>query len=559
MNGGSIPVYLIGGRQQGYAGTKVRYFLPAGGQNVLTKLVGTATQPLNTNIAWYRQSKIAPKDVWVRAIESHPLLVSAPENNSIASRTFQIAYEVAYRPFSAKIAGTNNYWLYPVSSPTDGGAVFNTWYISSTWATSSPVWPTHYVLSTSSVTSAAIQWGTESRVPYECMNVTVHWCGDGIVDVGSFNIGTASEVCDLGSANGTPGSTCSSTCQMVAPPPPSDMTVTKSVTGSNIQGQLVTYTITYRNLGAGTATGVVITDTLGSGLTFQSSTSTPPASSVVVNPDGTTTIKWNIGNVAPGAVGTITFKAQIKLTVPNCSTVINRVNVSSSNDSNSLNNDAMVTSPIQCPPVILTPDLAISKSVTGSNMQSGILNYTITYNNIASGAATGVVVTDILGTGVDFVSSIPVASSVTPNADGTTTVRYNLGTIAGFSGGIIRITARIRGSVPNCVNVRNDVNITTVTPELTLLNNAAFVLSPIQCPANPMLYIQKDVTASTGGYVPDGYAIYTIRYGNSGSGAATGVVLTDTLPNDLTYVSANPTPSSVVGQTLTWNIGTLLP
>ncbi len=391
------------------------------------------------------------------------------------------------------------------------------------------------------------------------MNVTVHWCGDGIVDVGSFNIGSASEICDLGSLNGAPGSTCSAMCTPVAPPPPSDMTVTKSVTGSNIQGNEVTYTITYRNLGAGTANGVVITDTLGTGLTFLPGTSLPGASSVVLNVDGTTTIKWNIGNVAPGAVGTIVFKAQIKLTVPNCSTVINRVNVSATNDSNSLNNDAMVTSPIQCPPVVLPPDLAIAKSVTGSNVQSGILNYTILYNNIGTGAATGVIITDILGTGIDFISSIPAPTSVTPNANGTTTIRYNLGTIVGHAGGVIQMTTRIRGNTPNCVTVRNDVSIATVTPEITLFNNSAFVTSPIQCPLNPQLYIQKDVAASTGGYVPNGYAIYTLTYGNSGSGTATGVVLTDTLPADLTFVSAIPSPSVVAGQTLTWNIGTLLP
>lgn len=526
---------------------------------MLTKLVGTSTVPLNTTNVWYRQSKIAPKDVWVRAVESHPLLVSAPDSNSIASRTFQIGYEIAYRPFSAKIAGTNNYWLYPVASPTDGGPVFTTWYISSSWATSSPIWPTHYVTSTSPVSASAIQWGSESRVAYECMNVTVHWCGDGIVDVGSFNIGSASEICDLGSLNGQPGSTCSAMCTPVAPPPPSDMTVTKSVTGSNIQGNQVTYTITYRNLGAGTANGVVITDTLGSGLTFLPATSMPGASSAVVNADGTTTIKWNIGNVAPGAVGTIVFKAQIKLTVPNCSTVINRVNVSSTNDANSLNNDAMVTSPIQCPPVVLPPDLAIAKSVTGSNIQSGTLTYTILYNNIATGAATGVVITDILGTGIDFVSSVPAPTSVTPNANGTTTIRYNIGTVAGHAGGVIVMTTRIRGNTPNCVTVRNDVSISTVTPEITLFNNSAFVTSPIQCPLNPQLFIQKDVTASTGGYVPNGYAIYTLTYGNSGSGTATGVVLTDTLPSDLTFVSAIPSPSAIAGQTLTWNIGTLLP
>ena len=159
MQGGNIPVYLIGGRQDGYAGTKVRYFLPAGGENMLQTLNGSFSSAISTNIR-YRQSKIAPKDVWVRAVESRGLLVSAPANNSTASRSFQIAYEVAYRPFVQKTAGTNNYWTYPVASPTDGGPVYNTnrWYIYGTnWT--QPAWQQNYVVNpTPAPNSAQIQW-----------------------------------------------------------------------------------------------------------------------------------------------------------------------------------------------------------------------------------------------------------------------------------------------------------------------------------------------------------------------------------------------------------------
>lgn len=159
MQGGTIPVYLIGGRQEGYNGTKVRYFLPQGGENMLKVLNGSSASTISSNI-WYRQSKIAPKDVWVRAVESQSLLVSAPESNSITSRTFQIAYEIAYRPFQQKVAGTNNYWTYPVSSPSDGGPVYNTnrWYIYGTnWT--QPVWQTNYVLNpTPAPSTSQIQW-----------------------------------------------------------------------------------------------------------------------------------------------------------------------------------------------------------------------------------------------------------------------------------------------------------------------------------------------------------------------------------------------------------------
>lgn len=130
--------------------------------------------------------------------------------------------------------------------------------------------------------------------------------------------------------------------------------------------------------------------------------------------------------------------------------------------------------------------------------------------------------------------------------------------MAAGSQGVIRFDAQIKSTVPNCSTVINDVNIAaTNEPGSATLNNSYSVTHPIQCPGNPQLWTQKEVVASTGGYAPNGYAVYTITYGNSGSGTANDVVVTDTLPSEVAYHTAFPTPSSIVGQTLTWNVGTL--
>jgi uncharacterized repeat protein (TIGR01451 family) len=52
--------------------------------------------------------------------------------------------------------------------------------------------------------------------------------------------------------------------------------------------------------------------------------------------------------------------------------------------------------------------------------------------------------------------------------------------------------------------------------------------------------------------------VYTIRYQNTGNLPATGVILTDTLPSDLTVVSTYPLAARS-GQKLTWNLSTLAP
>ena len=113
--GGTTPTYLIGVRTNGYGGTVVRYQLPSSATNVLRVLNGTQTYPLASQSAWFRLSKTAPKDVRVRAVESEPMLISAPSTNNIAHRTFQVAYQIKYRAFQGTAGGTSDYdvWTVP--------------------------------------------------------------------------------------------------------------------------------------------------------------------------------------------------------------------------------------------------------------------------------------------------------------------------------------------------------------------------------------------------------------------------------------------------------------
>jgi uncharacterized repeat protein (TIGR01451 family) len=55
---------------------------------------------------------------------------------------------------------------------------------------------------------------------------------------------------------------------------------------------------------------------------------------------------------------------------------------------------------------------------------------------------------------------------------------------------------------------------------------------------------------------PGGNAVFTLTVTNNGPSTATGVVVTDTLPAGLTYVS-NSCGATFADPTLTWNVGTL--
>lgn len=85
---------------------------------------------------------------------------------------------------------------------------------------------------------------------------------------------------------------------------------------------------------------------------------------------------------------------------------------------------------------------------------------------------------------------------------------------------------------------------------------------------NPDVLTTKTVTAISGSYMPGQTVSYTLHYANIGQGVASGVMLTDTLPAQVTYSfmgasnPALPVPTvttSGTQQVLTRNLGTLAP
>jgi uncharacterized repeat protein (TIGR01451 family) len=107
-------------------------------------------------------------------------------------------------------------------------------------------------------------------------------------------------------------------------------------------GQEVQYTVTVTNLGADTASSVVLTDVLPAGSTFVS------ASHGVIDPDDSGQVLWNIGDMSKGDSVTTVITVQAANTA---GTMTNRANVSclSNQDFKSANDSASITDPITVP------------------------------------------------------------------------------------------------------------------------------------------------------------------------------------------------------------------
>lgn len=96
-----------------------------------------------------------------------------------------------------------------------------------------------------------------------------------------------------------------------------------NVKGDVLPGETVTYTVEYENLGAGTAYGVYILDRLDTNL---------DESTLAINNGGsyrTTTrlLTWDIGTVAPGGRGSVSFSVKLKAGVAAGTSIVNKAEV----------------------------------------------------------------------------------------------------------------------------------------------------------------------------------------------------------------------------------------
>jgi uncharacterized repeat protein (TIGR01451 family) len=123
-----------------------------------------------------------------------------------------------------------------------------------------------------------------------------------------------------------------STSTVAVNPPPTDMSLTKSVVFSP---STATFTIVATNVGPNTAFGAVVTDTLPANTTLISSSASQGSCT------GTSTVTCNLGTIASGNSATVTLN--VLLTQPN-GTISNTASVTIDNgDTNPVNNTASAT------------------------------------------------------------------------------------------------------------------------------------------------------------------------------------------------------------------------
>jgi len=319
--------------------------------------------------------------------------------------------------------------------------------------------------------------------------------------------------------------------------------------GSNFQ-----YTIIVTNHSVATGTNVVLTDTLPSGVTFVSVTTTAGTCT------GSSTLTCNVASLGGGASFTVT----VTVNAASTGTVTDTASVSGNEtDPVPANNSASQPTTIVSGPalrVTKTAALATDADNNGVVSPGDTLLYTIVVQNVGASSASNVTLSDT----PDANTSVVAGSVQTTMGSVTGSVAVNIGTLAAGSSATITFRATIANPFPAGVSsVSNQALATSSNAASASSDDPSTVapldptITPVVVPpaALPDLTIAKtaDVSAPREGAV----STFTITVVNRGTTPIANVLASDLLPSGLAYLSATASAGSYASSTGDWTIGTL--
>ena len=269
-------------------------------------------------------------------------------------------------------------------------------------------------------------------------------------------------------------------------------------------GDNVTYTVKVTNDGIGDANNVVVKDILGEGLTFVDATGNYSFD------EATRTVTW-IVDLAKGESRTFYVNA----IVSGYGNVTNSLVVG--NKTTGVN--------------VTVPEINPDKTANISNPNFGDnVNYTVTVTNDGIGDAKDVVVRDVLGEGLKFVSATGNYSF----DEATRTVTWIVDLAKGES--------KVFSVIATVVGYGNVTNSLVVGNKTTGVNVTVPEINPDKTVDNEIPNFGDNVT-------------YTVTVTNDGIGDANNVVITDVLDKGLKFLNAtgNFTYDEKTG-TITWTV-----
>jgi uncharacterized repeat protein (TIGR01451 family) len=312
-----------------------------------------------------------------------------------------------------------------------------------------------------------------------------------------------------------------------------DLHVTKSVAAPPlVAGSDATYTITVTNNGPSDASGVTLTDPLpfpGSNPTDLS----PTQGTCSLNSD---TATCDLGSLGPGTTATVAVLVHVPPDATGSAT--NTATATSlTPDPNSADNTATTTDPITS-----AADVQIVKTPSASSMAAGgVVDYTLTVTNAGPSTAANVNVTDAITNG--FTVVVANTSPACTLAGSTLTCPVGALEPGGTTSFVVELNADA-ALAPG--DYANTATATTTTTDPDTANNGSTATVTVTRIADLSTVKNADTNLPAAGTT----FTYTLSAINAGPSDAASVVVTDTLPSVLTFVTS-PDGCTAAGQTVT--------
>lgn len=378
-----------------------------------------------------------------------------------------------------------------------------------------------------------------------------------------------------------------------------------------LAGERLRYTITVKNIGTENGSNISLRDPLPANATYVAG-STQLNGAVVADISGVSPLQAGMlinapenvtagimradASVTTSNIATITFEVQINSNVLNGTIISNQgfVNGSglgsgvfaekpSDDPATAVANDPTLNVVGNYPLLIVQKSVAIQtdNNVNGIVDPLDVLRYTITISNLSAIPTTGVIFTDLVPANTSYVADTvtlngaPVAqpdAGVSPLIGGISaeSVASATGIIDAHQSAVITFDVTVNAGVATGTVISNQGNVTSIELPSQLSDadgnsSNGFQATTIIVGTAQQVSITKQVSVVGGGAaMPGGQLEYLVRVTNSGTVAASNVVITDDLSlaplaTQITYVPASATLNglttgvSVAGAIITAN------
>jgi uncharacterized repeat protein (TIGR01451 family) len=318
-------------------------------------------------------------------------------------------------------------------------------------------------------------------------------------------------------------------------------------------GATVTYTIVVSNAGPDAATGAIVTDTVPASLSSVTWTCGSPTNgatcgaasgsgnsiSTTANLPASSSVTYLVsGTLSSTATGTLSNTATV---LTPASGVTDTTDPSRTGAGN---NSATDTTTINA-----VSNLSVTKTVNNATPNVGnTVSYTITVTNNGSANATNVRLTDVVPSGLTYVSSTPSGTTTYNSATGL----WTIGSLANAASATLIINATVNTGTGNNTITNTTSGLTADQFDPVSSNNVGSVSLRV---TSSDLSLTKSVNNATPSFGQS--VIFTITLSNSGPDGATGVAVKDLLPAGLGFSSYTATVGSYANATGIWTVGSL--